>query len=72
MKEKTFEELIEDNFSKDSFIVQQKVIAAMKQVREATIKECSEKVFERDADKVTIKEAKIITMPADRIKIKDQ
>lgn len=42
MAEKTFNELVEDNFPFDSLLTQLKVEKLLQQVREATIVECKE------------------------------
>lgn len=69
MKEKTFEELIADNFRNDSLCVQMKVIAAMAQARELTKQEITQIAmedfgihYEHDFLK------KIKSLPTDRIK----
>lgn len=69
MKEKTFEELIADNFRNDSLCVQMKVKAAMVQARELTKQEIIQIAMEDfgihyDSDFLN----KIRSLPTDRIK----
>ena len=69
--EKTFEELIEDNFRNDTLIVQMKVIAAMQQVRELTKEEISQIAKEDFGIRASSDFVKYIeNIPTDRIKLK--